>query len=94
MKPIKLMGELIKNSSRKGENIIDLFGGSGSTLIAAEQLNRVAYLMELDEKFVDVIVHRYMNQLTLMAQMDNNDKTITLIREGKTYTYDEVFGVT
>lgn len=60
MKPLELVGKAIKNSSRKGENILDLFGGSGSTLIAAEQIERKAFLMELDEKYVDVIVKRYL----------------------------------
>jgi DNA modification methylase len=46
-------------SSREGENVLDLFGGSGSTLIAAEQTNRKAYLVELDPLYCDVIVQRY-----------------------------------
>lgn len=60
MKPLELVGKAIKNSSRKGEAILDLFGGSGSTLIASEQIERKAFLMELDEKYVDVIVKRYL----------------------------------
>lgn len=59
MKPITLIGKLIKNSSRINEKVLDLFGGSGSTLIAAEQLKRRAFLMELDERFCDVIVKRW-----------------------------------
>ena len=59
MKPVALVGKLMKNSSRAGENVVDLFGGSGSTLMAAEQLKRRAFLMELDEKFCDVIIHRW-----------------------------------
>jgi DNA modification methylase len=46
-------------SSRPGENVLDLFGGSGSTLIAAEQTGRNAFLMELDPLYADVIVDRY-----------------------------------
>jgi DNA modification methylase len=46
-------------SSRPGENVLDLFGGSGSTLIAAEQTGRRAFLMELDPLYCDVIVQRY-----------------------------------
>ena len=60
MKPLELVGKAIKNSSRTNENVLDLFGGSGSTLIACEQIKRNAYLMELDEKYVDVIVKRYL----------------------------------
>lgn len=59
MKPISLVGRLMKNSSKPDWNVLDLFGGSGSTLMAAEQLGRNAYLMELDEKFCDVIVKRW-----------------------------------
>lgn len=59
MKPIKLIARLIKNSSKKNENVIDFFGGSGSTLIAAEQLGRKCYMMELDPKYVDVIIDRW-----------------------------------
>jgi len=60
MKPLELVGKAIKNSSKKGENVLDLFGGSGSTLIASEQIERNSYLMELDERYVDVIVKRYL----------------------------------
>ncbi len=59
MKPIALVGQFITNSSKSGWNVLDLFGGSGSTLMAAEQLGRTAFLMELDEKFCDVIVKRW-----------------------------------
>lgn len=59
MKPISLIGRLMKNSSKPQWNVLDLFGGSGSTLMAAEQLSRNAYLMELSEKFCDVIVKRW-----------------------------------
>jgi DNA modification methylase len=48
-------------SSRAGENVLDLFGGSGSTLIAAEQTDRKAFLMELDAPYCDVIVQRFEN---------------------------------
>lgn len=59
MKPIELMGECINNSSREGELVLDLFGGSGSTLIACEQLNRKCYTMELDPHYCDVILARW-----------------------------------
>ena len=61
MKPIKLLAKLIGNSSKKNEIILDPFGGSGSTLIACEQLNRVCYMMELDPKYCDVIIERWEN---------------------------------
>jgi DNA modification methylase len=59
MKPIELVVRAINNSSRKKQIVLDSFGGSGSTLIAAHQTNRVAYLMELDPKYVDVICARF-----------------------------------
>jgi len=58
-KPVELAAKAITNSSRPGENVLDLFGGSGSTLIACEQTGRHAYLMELDAPYCDVIVQRY-----------------------------------
>lgn len=59
MKPITLFDYLIKNSSKKGDAILDLFMGSGTTLMACEQNNRIAYGMEFDPKYVDVIVERW-----------------------------------
>ncbi len=59
MKPIPLIGYLINNNSKKGELVFDFFLGSGTTLIAAEQLNRRCYGCELDPKYCDVIVDRY-----------------------------------
>ena len=59
MKPVALFGRLIANSSKYGDTVADFFGGSGTTLIACEQLNRSAYLMELNEKYCDIIVDRW-----------------------------------
>lgn len=59
MKPLELIGNELKISSNENSNIVDLFGGSGSTLIACEQLNRNCYMMELDPKYVDVIIKRW-----------------------------------
>lgn len=59
MKPVDLVVEAIKNSSKVEDIILDLFGGSGTTLIAAEQMNRICYMMELDPKYCDVIVKRW-----------------------------------
>jgi DNA modification methylase len=58
-KPVELAVRAIEYSSRRGENVLDLFGGSGSTLIAAEQTGRRAFLMELDPLYCDVIVARW-----------------------------------
>ena len=58
-KPVELAVRAMQYSSRAGENVLDLFGGSGSTLIAAEQTGRQAFLMELDPLYCDVIVERW-----------------------------------
>jgi DNA modification methylase len=76
MKPLELVGKAISNSSRRHETILDLFGGSGSTMIAADQLDRKAYLMELDEKFIDVIVKRYIKH-------KESNENCYLIRNGE-----------
>lgn len=59
MKPVELITNAILNSSKEGDIVIDLFGGSGSTMIAAEQLNRKCYMMEIDPHYVDVIIDRW-----------------------------------
>jgi DNA modification methylase len=59
MKPINLVQRMIEWSSTTGETVLDLFGGSGSTLIACEKTGRKARLMELDPKYCDVIVKRW-----------------------------------
>jgi site-specific DNA-methyltransferase (adenine-specific) len=59
MKPIPLIARQIKNSSRTGENVLDLFGGSGSTLMACEQLGRRCFMMECDPHYADVIIKRW-----------------------------------
>ena len=59
MKPIPLFAYLIQNSSKEGESVLDTFGGSGTTLIACEQLNRKCYMMELDPHYCDVIIARW-----------------------------------
>ena len=71
MKPIKLIARLVKNSSRTRENVMDLFGGSGSTLIACEQLNRKCFMMEYDPRYADVIIDRWEQQTGGKAVLAN-----------------------
>lgn len=59
MKPVKLLMRNIENSSKAGDYVLDLFAGSGSTLIACEQLGRICHTMELDPKYCDVVIRRY-----------------------------------
>lgn len=82
MKPIELIAMAIEDNP-KADIIYDAFGGSGSTLIASEQLNRICYMMELDEKYVDVIVNRYIN-------FKESNEDVFLIREGVQIPYKEV----
>ena len=84
MKPIELMTKAINNSSKANEIVLDLFGGSGSTLIASEITNRINYSMELDEKYVDVIVKRYINH------KQNNGEDVYLLRNGNKIPYSEI----
>jgi DNA modification methylase len=83
MKPLPLLAYPIQNSSMSNCIVIDAFGGSGSTLIACEQTNRICHMIELDEKFVDVIVNRYIEQV-------GSSENVTVIREGQTLKYENV----
>jgi len=83
MKPVALVAKALMNSSRAGDAVLDLFGGSGTTLIAAEQTDRVAYLMELDPRYCDVIAQRYIKQ-------GGNPAEVCLLRGGVTARYDEM----
>jgi DNA modification methylase len=69
MKPLELIIRAIRNSTSKGQIVLDPFGGSGSTLIAAEQTGRKARLIELDPKYCDVIVTRWQNLTGQTAEL-------------------------
>lgn len=83
MKPVPLVAYPILNSSMTGCIVLDPFGGSGSTLIACEQTGRICCTAELDEKFCDVIVKRYIEQT-------HNSESVYLMRDGMKIPYDEV----
>lgn len=83
MKPIPLLAYPIGNSSMANSVVLDPFGGSGSTLIACEQTDRICRTIELDEKFCDVIVNRYIEQV-------GSADDVSVLRDGKTYSYEEV----
>jgi DNA modification methylase len=74
MKPIKLVIKAIKASSLVGGGVLDLFGGSGTTLIACEQTNRKCYMSELDPKYVDVIIDRWQQFTGKEAIRDDGKK--------------------
>jgi DNA modification methylase len=75
MKPVELIERAITNSSKSRDIVLDLFGGSGTTLIAAERTGRSARLMELDPKYVDVIVQRWQDYTGNKAVLDGEDRT-------------------
>ena len=73
MKPVPLFGYLIQNSTKPGDIILDSFGGSGTTIIVSEQLERAAYVMELDERYCDVIIKRWEEQTGEKAVLRRED---------------------
>ena len=85
MKPIPLLAYPIKNSSAPNAVVLDTFGGSGSTLIACEETDRICYTMELDPRYASVIVERF--------RLHENEDTgrIRCLRDGKELTYEEAF---
>lgn len=83
MKPLELVGQAINNGSLKGQLILDLFGGSGSTLIASDKAGRINHSMELDEKYADVIVKRFIRHKGSL-----NDCYV--IRDGVTTSLSEI----
>ena len=83
MKPVPLLAYPIRNSSMANSVVLDPFGGSGSTLIACEQTDRICLTIELDEKFCDVIVKRYIEQV-------GSDDGVYVVRYGKKIPYSEL----
>jgi DNA modification methylase len=83
MKPVPLIAYPILNSSMVNSIVLDPFGGSGSTLVACEQTERICYTIELDEKYCDVIVKRYVEQV-------GDSDSVFLLRDGTKYKYSEL----
>jgi len=77
MKPVKLIAYTIQNSTEEGDIVADFFGGSGTSLIACEQLNRICYMMEFDMTFADVIIRRFhkINPDAKIYRIRNNERT-------------------
>ena len=82
-KPLDLLSYPIGNSTQENGIVIDTFGGSGSTMMACEGMNRVCYMMELDEKYASVILRRYVEDF-------GNTDEVFCIRNGKKIMYSEV----
>lgn len=86
MKPVQLMAYPIKNSSAPNAIVLDPFGGSGSTLIACDETDRICRTMELDPRYASVIVMRYI-------ELKGSTAGITVTRNGNTVTYDELMHI-
>lgn len=83
-KPLDLLGYPIENSSKVGDVVLDTFGGSGSTLMACEQLGRVCFTMELDEKYASVILRRY------VESKNGASDDVTVMRNGELSHYSDL----
>jgi site-specific DNA-methyltransferase (adenine-specific) len=83
MKPVSLFAYQLGNNTHEGDAVLDLFGGSGTTLIACEQLGRRAFTSELDPKYCDVIVKRYIN-------LKGSEDGVFVLREGTKIPYSEI----
>ena len=83
MKPVELVERAVQNSSKRGNFVLDQFGGSGTTLIACENAGRTCYMMELDPKYVDVIVERYINKI-------GGSGEVFLLRDGEKISFEKV----
>lgn len=83
MKPIPLLAYPLQNSSSPNAVVLDTFGGSGSTLIACAQMDRICYTMELDERYASVIVQRYIDLV-------QSDAEASVLRNGQTFSYAEI----
>lgn len=83
-KPVPLISYLMKNSSRPKDLVIDLFGGSGTTLIAAEETDRTCFTMEIDEKYVSAIVRRY-------VKARGNTDDVFVVRDGEQIKATEIY---
>ena len=84
MKPIALFAYQLGNSTKRGGLVLDLFGGSGTSIIASEQTGRKCYTMELDEHYCDVILQRYIN-------FKGSDADVFLLKDGKKIPYSEAY---
>ena len=82
-KPVELVVRAIKNSSNMKDIVLDLFGGSGTTLIACEESDRKCRMMELDPKYIDVIVMRYIDKV-------GSDADVFILRDGQQYKYSDL----
>ena len=88
-KPVELILKILHNSTKKGDFVLDLFGGSGTTLIACEKASRQAFIMEFDPHYADVIVQRYVNFITAWNRNNpDNQLPIQVTKNGTPETWE------
>jgi DNA modification methylase len=80
-KPVKITSEIVNDFSKTGDVILDLFGGSGTTLIACEETDRKCCMMELDPKYVDTIIRRWQKYTGQQAILESSGKTFEEVEE-------------
>ena len=80
-KPVELAVRAINNSSKRGENVLDLFGGSGSTIMGCEHTGRRGFSMEMDASYCDVIVKRWQNATKRDAVLESSGETFCATAE-------------
>jgi DNA modification methylase len=80
-KPVELATRALTYSSKGGQKVVDLFGGSGSTMIAAEKMGRRARLMEIDPPYCDVIIRRWQDYTGRKAVLDGDGRNFEEIRD-------------
>lgn len=91
VKPVSLIMDAIKDCTKRGDVILDVFGGSGSTLIAAQKTGRVGYLMEIDPAYVETILNRYRRIFGVEAVHEETGLTLTeLLRQRAEAPAEEV----
>jgi DNA modification methylase len=83
MKPIELLDRSLANSSKAGDLVLDLFGGSGSTVIACQRASRICLTMEIDRKYVDVIVTRWMQFSGEQAIHEETGATFEQVKQSR-----------
>ena len=83
MKPVELVERAIRNSSKSRDVVLDLFGGSGTTLIACERTGRAARVLELDPKYADVIVTRWQDFTGKAATLEGENRTFEELKEAR-----------
>lgn len=83
MKPVPLFAYQIQNNTHEDDNVLDLFGGSGTSIMACEQINRKCFTCELDSHYCDVIIQRYINLV-------GNSDDVKVIRNGQEINYNDI----